>query len=67
MSEDSGRSVELETKIAYQDKTIADLNEVVLDLNRTVAELNRRVDALERIVRNELEPRDVPHEKPPHY
>jgi hypothetical protein len=43
------------------------LNEVVVDLNRAVAELTRRVDALERLLRAELEPRDVPHEKPPHY
>jgi|EndMetStandDraft_4_1072995.scaffolds.fasta_scaffold170536_2 SlyX protein len=65
--EESQRLVELQTKIAYQDKTIAELNQVVIDLNKDVAEFGRRLERLERVVRNDLERRDMPNEKPPHY
>ena len=61
------RILRLETKVAYQDKLIAELNDVVVDLNRLVAELNRRLIAAERLIRNEFERRDMPIEKPPHY
>jgi SlyX protein len=61
------RLLKLEEKVAYQDKTIADLNEVVVRLDRVVADLTRRLDAAERTVRQELGPREAPNEKPPHY
>jgi uncharacterized coiled-coil protein SlyX len=57
----------LEEKVAYQDKTIAELNEVVVALNRLVAELRVRLEAVERTIRAELGLRDMPNEKPPHY
>ena len=65
--DESPRLIELETKIAYQDKIIAELNQVVVDLNKEVAEFSRRLHAVERTVRSELERRDMPLEKPPHY
>lgn len=65
--DDSPRLIALETKIAYQDKTIAELNQVVVDLNKDVAEFARRLQALERMVRTDLERREMPNEKPPHY
>jgi SlyX protein len=65
--DDSPRLIALETKIAYQDKTIAELNQVVVDLNKDLAECARRLLALERMVRTDLERRDMPNEKPPHY
>lgn len=61
------RLIELETKIAYQEKTIADLNEALIDLNRTVAEFARRLTAVERVIRADFERRDVPNDRPPHY
>lgn len=61
------RLLKLEEKVAYQDKTIAELNDVVVTLNRRTAELHERLEAIERVVRNELGGRDAPHEKPPHY
>ncbi len=67
MSDAESAIVALETKLAYQEKTILDLNEVTVDLSRAVSDLKRRLDALERWVRAELEPRDAPNEKPPHY
>jgi uncharacterized coiled-coil protein SlyX len=69
MNHDAGSStlIELEMKIAYQDKTIADLNDVVVSLNRHVSELARRLEAVERTIRNHVEVREMPLEPPPHY
>ncbi|HET9933273.1 MAG TPA: SlyX family protein [Polyangiaceae bacterium] len=67
MSSDEERMLRIETKIAYQDKLIADLNDVIVDLNRTVRDYARRLETVERAFRNELERRDMPNEKPPHY
>lgn len=61
------RFILLETKIAYQDKTMAELNEVVVELNQLASDLARRLERLERWVQVELGPRDMPNEKPPHY
>jgi uncharacterized coiled-coil protein SlyX len=62
-----GRLLKLEEKVAYQDKLVADLNDVVVALHRRVEELRTRLDGAERTMRQELEGRDVPNEKPPHY
>jgi uncharacterized coiled-coil protein SlyX len=64
---DSARLLNLEEKIAYQDKTIAELNEVVVTLNRQVSELKARLEQVERLVGSELSRREMPNEKPPHY
>lgn len=69
MNDDASFSqvIELEMKIAYQDKLIADLNDVVVGLNRNVSELARRLETVERTLRNHVEIRDMPIERPPHY
>ena len=64
---DASRLVMLEEKVAYQDKTVAELNEVVVSLNRALSELKTRLAAVERIVSAELGQRDMPNERPPHY
>lgn len=61
------RFLKLEEKVAYQDKTIADLNEVVVELHRRVDELGARLLTVERALRNELGAREMPDERPPHY
>jgi uncharacterized coiled-coil protein SlyX len=61
------RIIELETKIAYQEKTIAELNEALVDLNRTVVELGRRLGAVEQLIQDGLELRGPGNERPPHY
>jgi uncharacterized coiled-coil protein SlyX len=61
------RLLVLEEKVAYQDKTIAELNDVVVALNRRVDELRLRLESTERTVRQELGARDMPNERPPHY
>ena len=67
MSGSDARLLVLEEKIAYQDKTIADLNEVVVDLSRQASDLKARVEQIERLVGGELSRREMPNEKPPHY
>lgn len=64
---DENRLLQLEEKVAYQDKIIAELNDVVVQLNRLAAELGTRLEAVERTIRAELGPRDMPNERPPHY
>lgn len=64
---DAARLLTLEEKVAYQDKTIAELNEVVIGLNRQVNEMKGRLEQLERLFGSELSRREMPNEKPPHY
>jgi uncharacterized coiled-coil protein SlyX len=64
---DHARLLKLEEKVAYQDKLIAELNEVVVTLSRGTGELRERVELLERTIRSELGPREMPNERPPHY
>ncbi len=56
----------LETKISYQEKLIADLNEVLLSRGREVDQLLLRVDVLEKLMR-EGPPENPANEPPPHY
>jgi uncharacterized coiled-coil protein SlyX len=67
MSASDARLLTLEEKVAYQDKTIADLNDVVVSLNRLVSDLSVRLEQIERAVGGELSRREMPNEKPPHY
>ena len=64
---DASRLLTLEEKVAYQDKTILELNDVVVTLNRQVSDLKARVEQIERLVGSELSRREMPNEKPPHY
>ncbi len=64
---DASRLITLEEKVAYQDKTIADLNDVVVTLNRQVSDLKSRIENISRLVGGELSRREMPNEKPPHY
>jgi uncharacterized coiled-coil protein SlyX len=64
--------IELESKIAFQEKTIADLNGALIDHTRTIIDVVHRVELLENVVR-QLSQRlegftERPaNEKPPHY
>ncbi|HVR18877.1 MAG TPA: SlyX family protein [Polyangiaceae bacterium] len=61
------RLLNLEEKVAYQDKIIAELNDVVVSLNRVTSAFETRLRGLENALRNDLGARDMPNEKPPHY
>jgi SlyX protein len=61
------RFVVLETKVAYQEHTIFELNQVVVEQSRAIADLTRRLELVDGHLRA-LDPgRDAAHEKPPHY
>lgn len=64
--------IALESKIAFQEKAIADLNEALVDQSRRTLDLQRRLELLERSVRGfnerlEAQIEAPPDEKPPHY
>lgn len=64
--------IELESKIAFQEKAIADFNDVLIGHTRTLLDLQRRLELLEKGVRGlnrRLEDfsEAPPDEKPPHY
>jgi uncharacterized coiled-coil protein SlyX len=64
--------IELESKIAFQEKAIADLNDTLVDHTRSMLDLQRRIELLEKIVRGlnhrlEAFAEGPPNEKPPHY
>lgn len=67
MSGSDARILVLEEKVAYQDKTIAELNDVVVSLNLLASDLAKRLEHVERLVSGELSRREMPNEKPPHY
>lgn len=63
------RLIELETKIAYQDKTIEDLSDVVYKQDKLIIALEKNLELLKIQIQsfqsgdNEIRG----HEKPPHY
>jgi SlyX protein len=63
---------ELETRLAFLDDLVSQLNEVVARQDRELMALYRRVDALETRMNDLLEVAGLPgdpsgHEVPPHY
>lgn len=60
--------IELEHKLAFQQRAYDQLNAVVLEQQSEIESLRREIDALKRSL-EELTTRgdDLPHEKPPHY
>jgi SlyX protein len=69
MSEE--RLVEIETKIAFQEQTIEDLNDVLYEQQQEIERLGSICDALVKRIKelSEFTPGiDAPaNEKPPHY
>lgn len=61
------RIIELETRVAYQDKLLADLDEVVLAFARRVEKMEQKLRLLEAKQSEQsavIEPHNTP---PPHY
>ena len=74
MAYENGESIhiKIESKIAFQEKAIADLNDALVDQARTILDLQRRIELLERVMRGinqrfEAQTEQLPYEKPPHY
>lgn len=59
------RLIELETRVAYQEKLLSDLDEVVQDFAKRVERIEKRLRSLaQNEPREEMEPHNTP---PPHY
>jgi SlyX protein len=64
---DSDRFTELEIKVAFQDKVIADLEALVRSFGVRVDELARELEQLKNAVRSPEVPLGPANEPPPHY
>ena len=58
------RIIELETRVAYQEKLLCDLDEVVQTFAKRVERVEQRLRGLESTQLDEMEPHNTP---PPHY
>ncbi|EGG99737.1 hypothetical protein imdm_746 [gamma proteobacterium IMCC2047] len=64
------RLIEIETKVAYQEHTIAELNDVIYRQQQQIDQLERLCKALTDRVQDMAESATTEktgHEKPPHY
>jgi SlyX protein len=64
---DAERFTELEIKVAFQDKVIADLEALVRSFGVRVDELARELKELKDAVRSPEVPMGPANEPPPHY
>jgi len=64
---DAERFTDLEIKVAYQDKTIADLETLVRSFGVRLDELSRELTQLKQAVRSPETPMGPQNEPPPHY
>lgn len=67
---DESRIIEIESKLAYQDQLLAELNDVVADQQKQLMHLNELFTAMVDRVRSlgDNSPDDAPQdERPPHY
>lgn len=61
------RVLELEVKVAYQERTIESLNDVILDMRTEFETLRRDFEALRDEAREADKPVGPANERPPHY
>jgi uncharacterized coiled-coil protein SlyX len=64
---DRSRLDALETRIAHQDQTLAELNEVITSQWRRIDVLERQVAQLREEFQSLGDPRGAPEPPPPHY
>ena len=66
-----GRIQRLEEKLAFQEKTIADLDEVVIAMNRKLSDFTRGLEDMKSMLRqlevDKAEKHRNGDERPPHY
>jgi len=68
MNED--RLVEIESKLAFQDYTIKNLNDVILEQQKTIDRLENKTESLKERVEEmmgDMSHMKIRDEKPPHY
>jgi uncharacterized coiled-coil protein SlyX len=64
---DAERLTDLEIKVAYQDKLIADLEALVRSFGVRLEEMSRELKQLKEAVRSPEAPLGPANEPPPHY
>ena len=64
---DAERRTDLEIKVAFQDKLIADLDALVRALGLRLDDLAREVKQLKNAIRSPEDPLGPANERPPHY
>lgn len=64
---DDDRVMELEIKLAYQEKLIRELDQLVRAFGHRLDETNRELKALKQAVRSPETAAGAASEKPPHY
>jgi uncharacterized coiled-coil protein SlyX len=64
---DAERFTELEIKVAFQDKVIADLEALVRSFGVRLDELTRELKQMKDAVRSPEVPMGPANERPPHY
>jgi uncharacterized coiled-coil protein SlyX len=63
----SDRFIDLEVKLAYQDRTIRELDNLVRELATRLEDTEKKLAQLEQTVRSGEVPLGPPNEPPPHY
>lgn len=58
------RLIELETKIAFQDKLLEELNGVIYRQQLTIDELEKKINEMQKRLADDINSAHVP---PPHY
>lgn len=71
MPDTNDKLIEIETKIAFQEQTIEQLNEVLIQQQKAIDTLQRQLRQLNNKVKEESQHWNQEHaiidEKPPHY
>mgnify|MGYP003692603647 CR=1 FL=1 len=63
----NSRLIDLETKLAFAEHLLDQLNEVVTEQNRRISALVEKVNRLERQATSQGSAADASFQKPPHY
>lgn len=66
-ADNSSRLDNLEVRIAYQDRIIAELNDIITTQWRKIDALERQLAKLHDAIQNISAPRELPERPPPHY
>ncbi|MBL4660669.1 MAG: SlyX family protein [Alcanivoracaceae bacterium] len=71
MSDINNKLIEIETKIAFQEQTIEQLNEVIIQQQKSIDALQRQLRQLNNKIEEESQhwsqDQTIIDEKPPHY
>jgi SlyX protein len=62
---DEERLIDIETKLAYQENTIKDLNDTAIEQQKEIDKLKQLVDRIKES--SNISNGDLKDEKPPHY